>query len=110
MSAAEFRRIALSLPEATEWTQMGQPDFRVGGKTFASLWPRGEEGLLKLTPEQQEMLTSAEPELFRRVTGAMGGRGWTKLDIDRADAGAMLSALTMAWRNTAPKRLAAMLG
>ncbi len=33
----DFRRAALSLPEATEGAHMGHPDFRVRNKIFASL-------------------------------------------------------------------------
>ena len=107
MTAGDFRRLALELPQATEWAQMGQPDFRVGGKTFASLWPAGERGILKLTQEQQEMLVSAEPELFAPVSGVMGRKGWTRMEFDAADEVTAKSVLGMAWRNTAPKRLAA---
>jgi hypothetical protein len=33
MTAAEFRRIALSLPEVIEASHMGHADFRVGGRS-----------------------------------------------------------------------------
>lgn len=33
----EFRRIALELSDVTESAEMGHPDFRVGGKIFATL-------------------------------------------------------------------------
>jgi len=39
MNVEDFRRIALSMPEATEASHMGHPDFRVGGKIFATIWP-----------------------------------------------------------------------
>jgi len=43
MTAAEFRRIALRLPEAIEASHGGHPDFRVGGKIFATLgYPNAE--------------------------------------------------------------------
>jgi len=37
MTPHAFRRIALSLPEALEASHMGHPDFRVGGKVFATI-------------------------------------------------------------------------
>jgi hypothetical protein len=33
----DFRRIAMSFPEAMESAHMNHPDFRVGGKIFATL-------------------------------------------------------------------------
>ena len=37
VTPAEFRRIALSFPEAVESAHMDHPDFRVDGKVFATL-------------------------------------------------------------------------
>jgi len=37
MTALEFRRIALTLPQASEATHMVHPDFRVAGHIFATL-------------------------------------------------------------------------
>ena len=37
MTADDFRRIALGLPQAVEQSHMGHADFRVGGKIFATL-------------------------------------------------------------------------
>jgi hypothetical protein len=37
MNASDFRRIALSLNGSEEGSHMGSPDFRVGGRIFATL-------------------------------------------------------------------------
>jgi predicted DNA-binding protein (MmcQ/YjbR family) len=37
MTPNEFRRAAVALPGAEEKAHMGHPDFRVGGKIFATL-------------------------------------------------------------------------
>ena len=52
MTADEFRGLALDLPEAVEGAHMGHPDFRVGGKIFASLGPDEAWGMVKLPPDQ----------------------------------------------------------
>jgi hypothetical protein len=106
VTVASFRRIALSLPEATEGAHMSHPDFRVRSKIFASLGPAEENiGTVKLTPEQQEVLLAAEPAAFVPAAGAWGRRGWTKICLAAVDAATLKSALGMAWRNTAPKAL-----
>jgi hypothetical protein len=108
VTAATFRRLALSLPEATEGTHMGHPDFRVRNKVFASLGvPDQAWGTVKLAPAQQEVLLAAEPAAFNPAAGAWGRRGWTQVHLAAADAATLESALGMAWRNTAPKSLAA---
>ncbi len=105
MTAEDFRRAALTLPEAVELGHMGHPDFRVGGKIFASLDHAGVRGCLKLTSEHQEMLVEAEPGLFEPAEGYWGRKGWTYLKLAPADEGALRSVLTASWRNTAPQKL-----
>ena len=54
MTAADFRRIALSLEGVEEYSHAGLPAFRVGGRKFASLASQaGGYGNLMLTLEQQ---------------------------------------------------------
>jgi len=55
MTAAQFREIALSFPEAVEAAHMGHPDFRVAGRIFATLGYQNERrGVLLLSPEEQQ--------------------------------------------------------
>ena len=106
MTADEFRSLALSLPEAVEAEHMGHPDFRVGGKIFATLGPDADWGMVKLTPAQQALFVRTEPAVFAPIKGAWGKRGCTCIDLASADTASVRQALTAAWRNTAPKRLA----
>ncbi len=106
MTEEKFRRLALSLPEVAEGAHMGHADFRVGGKTFATLgWPDAEWGMVKLTPDEQVLRVEAEPEAFRPVSGAWGRRGYTNVRLAVMSEASLRSALQAAWRNTAPKRL-----
>ena len=106
MTAEEFRKLALSLPEATERSHMGHPDFRVGGKIFATLGhPDGAHAMVKLLHEQQDVLVRARPEVFAPVPGGWGAHGATHLRLHAADEATVYDALVMAWRNTAPKTL-----
>ena len=84
---------------------MRHPDFRVGGKIFATIAPDGERGMLKLTPEQQAVLTRTEPTAFAPASGAWGRNGATMVTFANADATSVRQALSAAWRNTAPKKL-----
>lgn len=106
MTANDFRRLALSLPEVAEASHMGHPDFRVVGKIFATLnHPRPGWGMVSLTPEQQELFVRAEPKAFRAVEGGWGRKGATNVQLRSARKAAVHEALIMAWRNRAPKRL-----
>lgn len=100
MTPAAFRRLALALAGASEGAHGGHPDFRAGGKVFASLaYADKTRGMVKLTPEQQRMVVDAEPAIFAPVGGVWGQRGYTSVQLAAADARTMKSALAMAWRN-----------
>jgi hypothetical protein len=105
MTADEFRSLALSFPETLEAAHVGHPDFRVGGKIFATLGPAEDWGMVKLTAEQQALFVRAEPDVFRPANGAWGRRGSTIVRLADADEATVRQALIAAWRNTAPKRL-----
>ena len=65
MTAADFRRIALSLDGVEEYSHAGLPAFRIGGRKFASLASQaGGYGNLMLTLEQQAAFVEEAPEIF----------------------------------------------
>ena len=106
MKESEFRRMALSLPGASESSHMAHPDFRVGGKIFATLgFPSVGWGMVKLTPEQQELFGHLEPEGFVPAKGAWGRGGATPVKLGDASKSLVRKALLEAWGNTAPKSL-----
>ena len=50
MTANEFRKLALDLPETVEAEHMNHPDFRIRGKIFATLaYPDQSFGMVKLS-------------------------------------------------------------
>ncbi len=105
MTPDEFRALALSFPETSESSHMNHPDFRVGGKIFATLGPDLLWGVVKLSPDQQEVLIQAEPAVFTPAAGAWGQRGYTRVTLAAARAESVHEALTLAWYQVAPKRL-----
>ena len=106
MTPNEFRRLALALPEAEERAHMDHPDFRVGGKIFATLgYPKDDFAMIKLTPIEQEMLVKARPTVFKPCNGAWGRRGATNVNLKSARKPVIRRALLAAWRLTAPKQL-----
>jgi len=65
MKVSDFRRIALSFPAAEESSHMGQPDFRVDGRIFATLASAKQGyGNLMLTLEQQTASSRKCPKSF----------------------------------------------
>jgi hypothetical protein len=110
MTADDFRRLALSLPEASESAHMKHPDFRVGGKIFATLGPDEAWGMVKLTPLQQGSFVRREPNTFQPIAGGWGRRGCTRVQLKAAEESSVLQALELAWRNAAKVELIPGLG
>ena len=99
MKAADFRRIALSLEGAEEGSHMGQADFRVGGRIFATLAAEKQGyGNLMLTPEQQAAFVAEEPDVFLPVAGGWGRNGATHVRLAAANEDLLIGALRTAWK------------
>jgi hypothetical protein len=105
MTAAQFRRIALSFPEAVEASHMDHPDFRVGGRIFATLAADGSAGVVMLDREDQEFLIRIGEGAFSPAAGAWGQQGSTVITLRNAKPALVRDAIEAAWRRRAPKRL-----
>jgi hypothetical protein len=95
----DFRRIALSLEGADEGSHMGSPDFRVGGRIFATLAAQHlGYGNLMLTPEQQAEFVAEQPEVFGPIAGGWGRMGATHIRLAAANENLLAGALQTAWK------------
>ncbi len=103
MSPNEFRALALALPDVVEASHMHHPDFRVGGKIFATLGPGEVWGMVQLPPEAQARYVVAEPTVFEPAKGAWGRAGSTIVKLERARKATISKALREAWEFVAAK-------
>jgi hypothetical protein len=99
MNVDDFRRIALSLEGAEEGSHMGSPDFRVGGRIFATLASQKQGyGNLMLTVEQQADFVAEKPDLFLPIPGGWGRMGMTHIRLAEANPDLLAGALRTAWK------------
>lgn len=78
---------------------MSHPDFRVGGRIFATLgYPDEAWAMVKLFPDQQAALIAADPKTFSPVKGAWGRQGCTSIRLAKAKKRKVQEALHTAWR------------
>src|SRR3989454_4731365 len=100
MTAADFRRIALSLEGVEEYPHAGLPAFRVRGRKFASLASQAEGyGNLTLTLEQQAAFVEEAPEIFVPIPGGFGRMGHTHIRLAAASEDVLAGALRAAWKH-----------
>jgi hypothetical protein len=100
----QFRRFALSLPQAEEKETWGEATFRVRDRMFASMSGRGAS--VKASLDDQAALLQADPETFS-VPHYVGRYGWVAIDLDKVEPDMARRLLDNAWRRTAPKRVIA---
>ena len=92
--------MALGFPGAFESAHMNHPDFRAGGRIFASLgYPNEGYGMVKLTPEQQLTFVKEAPKVFAPCKGAWGRAGSTGVHLASATKAILRLALKAAYQN-----------
>ena len=87
MTANDFRKLALSFPEAIESAHMHHPDFRVRGKIFATLgYPDKDSGVVKFNPGRTKRIRPKRSECFPTGEGRLGtSRGYKREPTDGED-------------------------
>jgi hypothetical protein len=103
MTPDQFRQLTLAIPHAVESAHMNHPDFRLGGKIFASLGKPDEAwGMVKLSPAEQQYFMEQSPKSFKPCAGAWGERGYTNVHLPTVTAKTLKSALTAAAKGIIP--------
>jgi hypothetical protein len=109
MTEAQFRRLAMRLPDVEAGAHQGHADFRVEGRIFASLGVAGsDQAMVRLPTTLQQALVSAQPDRFIPCNGAWGRQGCTFLILSKVTTSEASSALAAAHehRRSAPPRAA----
>ena len=83
---------------------MGNPDFRVGGRIFATLsLEKQGYGVLLLNPEQQAGMVADAPEVYSPVPGGWGRNGSTRVLLAKVKPDILEDALRTAYQNRLAK-------
>ena len=94
MMPNQFRRLALAIPGAVEASHMNHPDFRIGGRIFATLgYPDDHFGMVKLSPADQRLFIEKAPAVFAPCAGAWGRNGATSVALRKAKTSEVQLAL-----------------
>ena len=102
MTANDFRRLVLGLPDVSEQAHMSHPDFRVAGKIFATLgYPDQDHAVLVLPPADQKNLMRTHPKTFAPAPGAWGRRGSTVIALKTVDTAILEKAIQAAYQRGA---------
>ena len=106
VSIDTFRKLALSFPEATEEPHFEKTSFRVKKKIFATYEELKNRACIKLSEIDQDVFSSADKTIIYPVDNKWGKQGWTLIDMKKVHKNLFIDALTTAYCEVAPKKLA----
>lgn len=106
VSIGTFRKSALSFPEATEELHFEKTSFRVKKKIFATYDNVKNRACIKLSEIDQSVFSSAAREIIFPVDNKWGKQGWTIIEMSKVSKELFVDALTTAYCEVAPKKLA----
>ncbi len=103
---AEARRLALSLPEATEQPHFDMASFRVRGKIFVTVPPEETRLHVFIDPLEVEGYVAQDPAAFEPLHWGDQLSG-LRVNLAATPAATLAEIIEEAWRRKAPKRLVA---
>lgn len=109
LTAAQFKKIALAFPGASEGGSYGKPSILILKKFFTRL--RSEDDLIVLrvgSNDERDMLLEADPVTFT-ITDHYRPGGYILARLDKLDPETLKAMLERRWRAMVPKKMSAQL-
>ncbi|MBK9736325.1 MAG: MmcQ/YjbR family DNA-binding protein [Saprospiraceae bacterium] len=106
VSIDTFRTLALSFPETTEEPHFEKTSFRVKKKIFATYDDIKKRACIKLSEIDQDVFSCAARTIIFPVDNKWGKQGWTLIEMNKVYEDLFIDALTTAYCEVAPKKLA----
>jgi hypothetical protein len=106
LTAADVRRLALSLPEVTEAPHHDMTSFRVGGKLFATMPPEGDRVHIFVGEDEVAASCAEHPGTVEELWWGKKLSG-CRVHLAKAKTAVVRELLTEAWHRKAPKKLLA---
>ncbi len=101
-----LRELALSFPETTEEPHFEKTSFRVKKKIFATYDETKNRTCIKLSEIDQNVFSSADKTIIFPLDNKWGKQGWTLIEMSKVHKDLFIDALTTAYCEVAPKKLA----
>ena len=101
-----IKEIALSFPKTAEQPHFDKLSFKVGKKVFATYNGAHDRICVKLSAIDQDVFSSFDSSIIYPVPNKWGKQGWTLINLHKVLEETLIDALTMAYCEVAPKKLA----
>ncbi|MCR4031607.1 MULTISPECIES: MmcQ/YjbR family DNA-binding protein [Flavobacterium] len=104
VSIDEFRKLALSFPDAGEEPHFEKTSFRIKKKIFATFDEKNNRAVLKLNEIDQSVFCSSSEKIFYEVPNKWGKQGWTIVQLAKVRPEMFEDALIRSYENVASKK------
>lgn len=106
VSLKALRETALSFPEVTEEPYFEKISFRVSKRIFATYDDKNKRACIRLSEIDQDVFALADRTIIYPVDNKWGKQGWTLIEMTKVNKDLFVDALTTAYCEVAPKKLA----
>jgi len=104
VSIEEFRKLAMSFPDATEEPHFEKISFRIKKKIFAAFDEKNNQAVLKLNEIDQSVFCSSSEKIFYEIPNKWGKQGWTIVELSRVRPEMFEDALIRSYENVVTKK------
>lgn len=104
VSIEEFRKLAMSFPDATEEPHFEKISFRIKKKIFATFDEKNNQAVLKLNEIDQSVFCASSEKIFYEITNKWGKQGWTIVELSRVRPEMFEDALIRSYENVVTKK------
>jgi len=106
VTIATLRKIALSFPETSEEPHFEKTSFRVKKKIFATYDDKTKRACIKLSEINQDVFSLVDKTIIFPLDNKWGKQGWTLIEMKKVNKDLFLDAITTAYCEIAPLKLA----
>ncbi|WP_119789262.1 MmcQ/YjbR family DNA-binding protein [Flavobacterium anhuiense] len=99
-----FRKLALSFPNATEEPHFEKTSFRVKKKIFATFDEKNHHAVLKLNEIDQSVFCASSEKIFYPIPNKWGKQGWTIVELSRVRAEMFEDALIRSYETVVSQK------
>ena len=96
ITAAAFRKLALSLEGVTEGPHFDMTSFRIGKRILITMREKATRICIKLTPEDQDLFSLHDKTAIYPVPNKWGQQGWTFVDLKKVRVAVLKDLLAVA--------------
>jgi hypothetical protein len=103
MTSKQAAEAALNLEGVTVKDHFGGDAFSANKRQFLTLWHEKNQGVLKFSQEQQLKFLQVDGDAFSEINDGWGRQGWTRVHFAFIEKKDFLTALQVAYDNSAVK-------